>query len=47
MTQSTMIPETTIGIDLGDKKSHICVLIEQLFFCNFVSAEGQACSMVR
>ena len=26
MTQSTMIPETTIGIDLGDKKSHICVL---------------------
>ena len=27
MTQSTMIPETTIGIDLGDKKSHICVLI--------------------
>ena len=27
MTQSTMIPDTTIGIDLGDKKSHICVLI--------------------
>ena len=26
MTQSTMIPDTTIGIDLGDKKSHICVL---------------------
>ena len=26
-----MIPDTTIGIDLGDKKSHICVL----------SAEGE------
>ena len=26
MTQSTMIPDTTIRIDLGDKKSHICVL---------------------
>ena len=26
MTQSTMTEATTIGIDLGDKKSHICVL---------------------
>lgn len=26
MTQSTMNDKTTIGIDLGDKKSHICVL---------------------
>ena len=26
MTQSPMTGETTIGIDLGDRKSHICVL---------------------
>ena len=26
MTQSTMTGETTIGIDLGDRRSHICVL---------------------
>ena len=26
MAQSTMTGETTIGIDLGDRKSHICVL---------------------
>ena len=26
MTQATITGETTIGIDLGDRKSHICVL---------------------
>ena len=26
MTQSTMTGETIIGVDLGDRKSHICVL---------------------